>query len=82
MQSVKHALTYVAVAALAAGAGLLIGLLYAPVSGREARHMMARRLNEGREAFERTRHRALADVKEYMDEKVEAGREAIAHLAG
>jgi hypothetical protein len=81
MWPARQTLTYAAVAVLAGAGGLLIGLLYAPVSGREARRMAARRVNDGVETLERTGRRALADIKQNLEHKVEAGREAFAHVA-
>lgn len=82
MPSLRPTLTCAAVALLAGGAGVLIALLYAPVSGRETRRMLARRLDDGKEKLGRSGRRALENVKEYVDEKVDESRAAVAHLVG
>ena len=46
MSSLKQDLTYLGVALIAGGLGLLVGLLVAPASGRETRRMIGRRLDE------------------------------------
>jgi len=76
MASVKQTLTCVAVALVAGGTGLLLGLLFAPVSGRETRRMIGRRVDEGRESLERKGRHAVEDVKEYVEEKIVDGRKA------
>ncbi len=66
------------------GIGALVGVLYAPKSGRETREELANSAREGKE-FLRARTRQAADEvsalvdksKEQMSEYVDRGREAV-----
>jgi len=81
MALVTRTLSYVAVAVVAGGAGLLYGLLCAPVSGRETRRMIGRRLEDGRETLERKGRRAIEDVKDYVADKVDEARDTLTPAA-
>ena len=74
MSSLKQDLTYLGVALIAGGLGLLVGLLVAPASGRETRRMIGRRLDEEKDHLVRKGQRALADVADYVEDQIDEGK--------
>jgi len=74
MSSLKQDLTYLGVALIAGGFGLLVGLLVAPASGRETRRMIGRRLDEEKDHLVRKGQRALEDVADYVEDQIDEGK--------
>jgi len=74
MSSLKQDLTYLGVALIAGGLGLLVGLLVAPASGRETRRMIGRRLDEEKDVLVRKGQRALEDVADYVEDHIDEGK--------
>ncbi len=74
MSSLKQDLTYLGVALVAGGLGLLAGLLVAPASGRETRRMIGRRLDEEKDMLVRKGQRALEDVTDYVEDQIDEGK--------
>jgi gas vesicle protein len=60
-----------AVAAVAGGVGILVGMLIAPASGQETRRRWRRRAEDEVESLERRGHRALEDAKSFVKDQVE-----------
>ena len=74
MTSLKQDLTYLGVALIAGGLGLLVGLLVAPASGRETRRMIGRRLDEEKDHLVRKGQRAIEDVADYVEDQIDEGK--------
>jgi gas vesicle protein len=74
MSSLKQDLTYLGVALVAGGLGLLAGLLVAPASGRETRRKIGRRLDEEKDVLVRKGQRALEDVADYVEDHIDEGK--------
>ncbi len=80
MLSTKQTLTYVAVALLAGATGALVAVFFAPVSGREARRVVARRVEDEKDVLERRGRRAVEDARDYVRKKIDRGKEAISEV--
>ena len=74
MSTMRQELTYVGIALVAGGLGLLAGLLLAPASGRETRRMIGRRLDEEKDYLLRRGQRAIEGVTDYVEEQLEEGK--------
>ena len=74
MSPMRQNLTYVGIALVAGGLGLLAGLLLAPASGRETRRMIGRRLDEEKDYLFRRGQRALEGVSDYVEDHFEEGK--------
>jgi gas vesicle protein len=74
MSSLKQDLTYLGVALVAGGLGLLAGLLVAPASGRDTRRKIGRRLDEEKDVLVRKGQRALEDVADYVEDHIDEGK--------
>jgi len=78
--------TGMAIALLAGGTGLAIGLLAAPASGRETRRRWKRRAEDGLDDLERRGRRAVDDKAKQMqrivEEGVARGKRAASRFAG
>ena len=72
--SFRQELTYLGVALVAGGLGLLAGLLIAPASGRETRRTIGRRMDEEKEQLVRKGRRAIEDVTDYVEDQIEEGK--------
>jgi gas vesicle protein len=72
--SLRQDFTYLGVALVAGGLGLLAGLLIAPASGRETRRMIGRRMDEEKEQLVRKGKRAIEDVTDYVEDQIEEGK--------
>ena len=78
--SVRQELTYLGVALVAGGLGLLAGLLFAPASGRETRRMIGRRIDEEKEQLVRKGQRAIEDVTDYVEDQIEEGKRKLSKV--
>ena len=72
--SMRQDLTYVGIALVAGGLGLLAGLLLAPASGRETRRMIGRRFDEEKDYLLRRGQRAIEGVADYVEDQFEEGK--------
>jgi gas vesicle protein len=71
----KQGFKYFGVALVAGGIGGLVGMLFAPASGRETRRMVSRRMGEVKEDFVKTGERFVGDVVHKAEETMkEVGR--------
>jgi gas vesicle protein len=81
MSDTRAALSCVAAALVAGGAGLLLGLLFAPASGRETRRVWLRRAEEEAQVVERKVRRAIGDAgeqaKRYAEDTLDRGKKAL-----
>ncbi len=80
MPSLKQNLTYLGVALIAGGFGLLAGLLVAPASGRETRRKIGRRLDEEKDTLVRMGQHALEDVAEYVEDQLDEGKRKLSKV--
>jgi gas vesicle protein len=85
MSSTRATLSCVAAALVAGGGGFLLGLLFAPASGRETRRMWLRRAEEEAKVVERKVRRAVDDAgeqaKRYAESTVDMGKKALSAVA-
>jgi gas vesicle protein len=87
MEVIMHAREWAWLACFLAGGalGVGVGVLIAPASGGETRRRLARRLEDEKDDLLRKGRRAVEDVAERLEQKVETGRqklgEVLAHRA-
>lgn len=78
--------TGVAIALVASGAGLTVGLLMAPASGQETRRRWKRRAEDSMDELERRGRRAVQDAahqaQQLVEDGVERGKQAAGRLVG
>jgi gas vesicle protein len=84
MRDTRDGLTCAAMVVVAGGVGLLMGLLFAPASGRKTRRVWLRRAREEADAIEVKVRRAAEDAgqqaKKYAEDVIEQGEQALSKL--
>lgn len=73
----RRVLGYVGVACVAAAAGALFGILWAPNSGRETRRRLIRKLEEEKQQVVRKGQRAIEKLSDRLEDQLEEGRRMI-----
>ncbi len=66
----KQGFKYFAVALAGGGIGALMGVLFAPASGRETRRMLSRRMDETREDLVKGGERLVGQIVERAEERI------------
>lgn len=74
----KQGFKYFGVALIGGGIGALLGVLFAPASGRETRRMMARKMDEAREDLVKSGERMVGRMVERAEEGIKDVRRRIA----
>lgn len=74
MNDLRVKATVVGVAVIAGAIGAVLGLLLAPVSGREARRMLTRRFDEERGALLRKGQRAVDALSDQLEDQLDQGK--------
>jgi gas vesicle protein len=74
----KQGFKYFAVALAGSGIGALVGVLFAPASGRETRRMLSRRMDETKEDLVKGGERLVGRMVERAEEGIKDVRRRIA----
>lgn len=76
--NVKELFKYMGVALVAGGVGGVVGVLFAPASGRENRRRIVRRMDEAREDVVRRGERLVERVADRVEDEIKEVRRRIA----
>lgn len=74
----KQGFKYFGVALVGGGIGALLGVLFAPASGRETRRMVARKVDETKEDLVKSGERMVGRIVERAEEGIKDVRRRIA----